>query len=39
MIELAAGTLLRLMAGEAVRASRVELETRLIERGSTLSPP
>ncbi|MFI6599213.1 LacI family DNA-binding transcriptional regulator [Nonomuraea sp. NPDC050536] len=38
MAELAAGTLLRLIAGEAVQTPRVELETRLIERGST-SPP
>lgn len=38
MAELAADTLLRLMAGEAVRAPRVELETRLIERASTSSP-
>ncbi|MYS82072.1 LacI family DNA-binding transcriptional regulator [Embleya scabrispora] len=38
MAGLAADTLLRLMAGESVRAPRIELETRLIERGST-SPP
>ncbi|MFJ1707033.1 LacI family DNA-binding transcriptional regulator [Kitasatospora sp. NPDC088346] len=35
MAGLAADMLLRLMAGEPVRAPRIELETRLIERGST----
>jgi DNA-binding LacI/PurR family transcriptional regulator len=35
MAELAARTLLRLMAGERLQVPRVELQTRLIERGST----
>lgn len=38
MAELATGTLLRLMADEPVHTPRLELETRLIERGSTCPP-
>lgn len=38
MAESAAATLLRLVAGEDVPTPRIELETRLVERGST-GPP
>lgn len=38
MAELAARTLLRLIAGEELQVPRVELQTRLIERASTSAP-